>query len=79
MEDSGIDLLSAIKIDSEGSELAIFKGAVNTILTHKPLILFEYCDLNMVQFGNKKEELISFLKNLGYENFDIMAGDAIAF
>jgi len=31
-----------IKVDVEGAELLVFKGAVQTLKTHKPYILFEH-------------------------------------
>lgn len=54
--------LSLIKVDIEGAELLMLKGAVETIKTNKPAIYLEHhwdlCD---------KEELYTFIESLNYE------------
>jgi FkbM family methyltransferase len=65
-----LETVTAIKIDTEGSELKILRGAKNTILKHKPIILFEYFDGNTTQFGYQKEELVKLLSEYGYNNFN---------
>ena len=55
-----------IKIDVEGYELAVFKGAVNFLeRTNYPPLLFEAWSSDW--FENQREELLTFVKNLGYE------------
>ena len=52
--------VDAIKIDSEGAELFILKGAKELLQRDKPMILLEYFDLNTQQFGyNREEKLFS--------------------
>jgi FkbM family methyltransferase len=51
----------AIKIDVEGHELRVLKGAVSTIRKHKPVI---YCEL---WEGEQREKTIGFMKSLNYE------------
>jgi FkbM family methyltransferase len=69
VEDLKLKTVTAIKIDTEGSELKILMGAEKTIKKHKPIILFEYFDGNTVQFGYKKEQLIKLLLEYGYTDF----------
>jgi len=58
-----------IKIDVEGAELEVFRGATATIRDHTPFILFE-ADDNMARFGNSRSDLIRHLSNLAaYEFF----------
>jgi len=61
--------INAIKIDTEGSELDILKGAEKTLIKYKPLLLLEYDDKNTIQFGYQKEEITNLLKEYGYNQF----------
>jgi FkbM family methyltransferase len=63
LDESVIDVL---KLDVEGHELQVLKGAQTSIAKDKPIILFE---LN-AQFGIPDEENpIPLLKELGYQDF----------
>lgn len=53
-----------IKMDIEGYELKTLQGSIETINNHHPIILFE-C------FIRNQEQVIPFLKNLGYEIYNI--------
>ena len=48
-----------IKIDVDGFELRVLQGAVNTIIHHSPLIVFEQ--------ESDNNDVINFCKELGYE------------
>jgi hypothetical protein len=52
---------SVIKIDVEGAELNVLKGAIETIKKHKPSILVEIHDY-------EKSEVGPYIENLGYKN-----------
>lgn len=65
-----IEKVNFIKLDVEGHEFKVLKGAVETITKNKPVIFMEHCE----KFGNVKKAS-DFLKSLGYE---IVAGDARA-
>lgn len=54
-----------IKLDVEGKELNVFKGAINTLNKFKPIITFEYLNKNNI------ESPIPFLKENGYDVFNI--------
>jgi FkbM family methyltransferase len=56
-----------MKIDVEGAELLVLQGSVNTILKHKPTIVFELCGEWTNRFNYKPYHLLFFLKGLGYE------------
>ena len=60
-----------IKIDTEGHELFILQGAINTINKYKPLIQLEWNTLNMKQCNVNESDLIEFVKNINYEIIDI--------
>ncbi|MGY8769847.1 MAG: FkbM family methyltransferase [Pirellulales bacterium] len=56
--------LSFIKADVEGHELDVFKGSRETILEHKPILLFE-CHEQDAAEGS----LFNYLYELGYHGF----------
>ncbi|MGW8121233.1 FkbM family methyltransferase [Roseivirga echinicomitans] len=64
LKDKNISKLSFIKCDVEGHELEVFKGGKETLIKHKPIILFE-CHHEEVLQG----EVFRFLEELGYKGF----------
>lgn len=66
-----IEMITAIKIDTEGAELDVLKGGVETLKTYKPLLLVEYDNKTTNQFGYERTKIIDFLKEIGYENFEM--------
>jgi FkbM family methyltransferase len=69
-----LDRLDYIKIDTEGSELNILKGGEETIKKYKPIMLFEFQDINANMFGYSRDELLILLKSWGYNAFHYAAG-----
>ena len=66
-----------IKIDVEGFELAVLKGAVNFLdRTNYPPLLFEAWSFDWFKEG--REELLSYVKSLGYEITEFGTSDYIA-
>ena len=53
-------------MDIEGAEYLFFKGAKNTLLKHKPKILFESSEVHCNSFQNNVIDVLIFLHNLGY-------------
>jgi len=56
-----------IKIDVEGNELGVLKGAEITIRKHHPIIIAETESANTHQYGLEPAETVSWLKSAGYE------------
>ncbi len=56
-----------MKLDTEGSELYILRGARKMIMRDHPIILMEYNETNMKQCGICKEDVDTFLRAMGYQ------------
>jgi FkbM family methyltransferase len=69
---SRIDL---IKIDTEGCELFVLRGARETLLRFRPDILLEYNESNTLQFGYKPEETARLLAEYGYSGIRVGMDD----
>lgn len=67
-----------IKIDVEGAEYSVLKGSINTLETHKPIIVSELSELLLSSFEGNSKEILDFLKNIGYEVFNANDTNAIA-
>jgi len=57
-----------VKIDVEGGELDVLKGAARTISKHRPLIYCEVYERWAASFGYTPADLFEFMRTLGYED-----------
>lgn len=68
---------TAIKIDAEGGELNVLKGAIKTLEKYKPIVLCEYSHENANQYGYDPNDINDLLSELGYlvtiKNNDLLA------
>jgi FkbM family methyltransferase len=58
--------INLIKIDVEGFELKVLKGAHASLNKFHPVLFIELDDVNLMQQGATAEQLIRFLKDLNY-------------
>jgi FkbM family methyltransferase len=61
----------AIKMDAEGSELAVLKGAARLIRESRPILLLEVNDVVLRQGGASGNLILSELRNLAYRVYEI--------
>jgi FkbM family methyltransferase len=57
--------ISFIKIDVEGAELQVLRGAENVLKRDHPVIVFEHEPGGALSYGTKPEQVYSFLQNCG--------------
>lgn len=68
LKEYGLDRVDLVKIDTEGCELLVLKGAQELIRRCHPNILLEYWEPNTKQFGYRPEEITKLLASLGYKH-----------
>jgi FkbM family methyltransferase len=69
------DRIALLKIDVEGAELGVFKGAERILRQHAPLLVFE-CENRHLSPGNVWD-VFSYLTGLGYEGGFISGDDVL--
>jgi FkbM family methyltransferase len=65
-----------IKIDTEGAELLVLRGALKTLQQEHPVILFELSDRLLASLNSSSEQVIVLLRECGYRlmNADDLKG-----
>lgn len=58
--------VSIIKIDTEGAELLILRGAENCIKENKPVIFLEIEPMNLKAYSYNESDIFGYLKNINY-------------
>lgn len=69
--DPRIDL---IKIDVEGYELQVLRGAMQTLQRCKPVLFVELDDNNLRDQGDSAQSLVKYLEELGYSICEAVTG-----
>lgn len=69
--------VNLIKIDVEGFELNVLKGAIKTLNQYKPILFIELDDTNLNQQNHTAQELVSFLMNIGYKIVNAETNESI--
>jgi hypothetical protein len=69
VEEHRIHRVDLIKIDVEGAELSVLRGARKTLSRMKPSLIVEFWDEFQTEYGTSCAEMGAFLKELGYKLF----------
>jgi len=77
VEREGIERVDAIKIDVEGAELKVIRGADKTIRRDKPILMVEIQAATLQAAGTTPEELFETIVGYGYNAFVIRHGKLI--
>ena len=73
-EARGIRRVDLLKIDVEGAEMLVLRGAARLIASSRPEMLIELHQAQAHAFGHPVEEVIDHLQALGYQLFRILPG-----
>jgi FkbM family methyltransferase len=77
VSDFSLDRLDLIKIDVEGFEFNVLKGAEKTITKFKPALFIELDDNNLKDQQSSAKDLVEFLIGMGYEIFNAQVKNSI--
>ena len=75
LDSFGFDRVDFIKIDVEGYELMVCKGAEETLLRNKPFVLVEQKGNEERYYSQKKFSAKEYLESLGMRVYDVKSGD----
>lgn len=65
-ERNKIKRIDFIKLDVDGYEYKVIKGAERSLRNFKPIMVFELGKVTLERYGNNLENLLRLLKSLGY-------------
>jgi FkbM family methyltransferase len=63
--------VSFLKIDVEGAELAVLRGAAECLQSQRPYALVEWTKLNLPAYGCEPAALLEFASRVGYTVFSL--------
>lgn len=70
----GFKRVNLIKIDAQGAELDVLKGALATLRRCRPVIIIEVWPDGLSSFGGNAEEIMKTLRKLGYATTNFGGG-----
>lgn len=70
LQENQITKIDAIKIDVEGYEYKVLKGAYNTLKSQAPILLVEIDDHNLREQNSSPDQVFKFLFDLNYSVFE---------
>lgn len=73
-----IDRVDFIKLDVEGAELSVLKGAREFLARTRAVLLVEVAQIRTERWGYDAMEIVRFLENMGYAWFEILDGGRLA-
>ncbi len=71
MEDRGIGRVSLIKLDVDGHEMEVLRGARRTLARYWPRIIMELAEYSPVAHSDTPNEILGFLREFGYRFSDL--------
>lgn len=77
LDDFNLQNIGFIKIDTEGFELPILRGAKKTLISSQPVIIVEDKLHGVKHYGQKPYEIITFLESIGATVMDRIVDDFI--
>lgn len=77
IEKLSLKRIDCIKIDVEGYELEVLKGAKSTLIKCKPILFIELGDKNLKEQGSSANELVNYLIELRYNLYRSITNERI--
>ena len=77
-ETHSLPRVDLIKIDVEGYEMHVLRGADGTLREHRPKLFIELCDNNLREQGSSAAELVGFLEKRDYSVRNAESGALVA-
>jgi len=77
LDDAYFETLDFVKIDCEGYELDVVKGAEATLAKHQPVVIVEQKPGHAQRYGHEETEAVRFLERLGAVVRAEMIGDFV--
>lgn len=77
LDDFGFDDIDFIKIDTEGFELYVVRGAEQTVKRCRPVMIVEQKGHGMKYFGFGKHDAIELLESWGMKRVQELSGDFV--
>ena len=74
VDDFQISSVDFIKIDVEGYEYSVLEGAINTLLSFQPIVMFELNQLTLTLSNRTTTEYLRFAEDLNYNVFGLEYG-----
>jgi FkbM family methyltransferase len=66
LQEAGVTRVDAVKIDVEGAEVMVLKGAGHTLDRYHPVVLIEVVDQQLRSMGTSAKEVYEFFRAHGY-------------
>lgn len=67
VQDEAFDRVDVVKIDAEGAELGVLRGACGILSRHRPLVMLELLQAALRQQGASRADVVELLAGHGYE------------
>lgn len=67
--ENDIEKVDFIKIDTEGAEMSVLRGAADTIQRFKPAMMIELFPHGLSRYGRTPEELSQLIRDFGYTTY----------
>ncbi len=71
LTENGGPVVSLVKIDVQGAEMRVLRGATQILARCRPALFIEIDDAAMRKQGSTAQELLSFLTDLGYIPYEL--------
>jgi FkbM family methyltransferase len=66
VEDAGVSRVDVVKIDVEGAEFIVLKGALETLARYHPVVIVELIERQLQSMGTSSAEVVGLLTAHGY-------------